>query len=475
MENQWTKGYFLGYLLVGPRRGLEIGEVCRQTAKESIKMGSQWEDKSKPHLNIVFIGHVDHGKSTTVGRLLLDSGHIEQHVIDKNEKMASDAGKAGFGLAYVMDGLKEERARGITIDVAHKEFFTPNYYYTVIDAPGHRDFVKNMITGASQADAAVLLCAANDGVNAQTKEHAFLARVLGVKQLIVHVNKMDISGVDWSEDKYKAACAEVNTLLKMAGFKPDDVPKIPASSLNGDNVYNKSENCPWWSGNEFNGKKVTTLFEAIDAVQLPDKPIDKPLRLPIQDVYKISGIGTVPVGKIETGVLQAGKTVMFNPSQKSAEVKSIEMHHTMVDKAEPGDNVGFNVRGLAATDIRRGDVAGYTDNEPSFVRHDETFVGQIQLMDIPKAVSVGYSPVFHAHTAQVAVRFQELLEKTNKAGKEANPSFLKTGDACLIRFQPTKPMAIEEMSVFPELSRFAIRDMGKTVAAGVCMKIEKKA
>ena len=475
MENQWTKGYFLGYLLVGPRRGLEIGEVCRQTAKESIKMGSQWEDKSKPHLNIVFIGHVDHGKSTTVGRLLLDSGHIEQHVIDKNEKMASDAGKAGFGLAYVMDGLKEERARGITIDVAHKEFFTPNYYYTVIDAPGHRDFVKNMITGASQADAAVLLCAANDGVNAQTKEHAFLARVLGVKQLIVHVNKMDISGVDWSEDKYKAACAEVNTLLKMAGFKPDDVPKIPASSLNGDNVYNKSENCPWWSGNEFNGKKVTTLFEAIDAVQLPDKPINKPLRLPIQDVYKISGIGTVPVGKIETGVLQAGKTVMFNPSQKSAEVKSIEMHHTMVDKAEPGDNVGFNVRGLAATDIRRGDVAGYTDNEPSFVRHDETFVGQIQLMDIPKAVSVGYSPVFHAHTAQVAVRFQELLEKTNKAGKEANPSFLKTGDACLIRFQPTKPMAIEEMSVFPELSRFAIRDMGKTVAAGVCMKIEKKA
>ena len=475
MQNQRTKGYLLGYFLVGPRRGLEIGEVCRQTAKESIKMGSQWEDKSKPHLNIVFIGHVDHGKSTTVGRLLLDSGHIEQHVIDKNEKMASDAGKAGFGLAYVMDGLKEERARGITIDVAHKEFFTPNYYYTVIDAPGHRDFVKNMITGASQADAAVLLCAANDGVNAQTKEHAFLARVLGVKQLIVHVNKMDISGVDWSEDKYKAACAEVNTLLKMAGFKPDDVPKIPASSLNGDNVYHKSENCPWWSGNEFNGKKVTTLFEAIDAVQLPDKPIDKPLRLPIQDVYKISGIGTVPVGKIETGVLQAGKTVMFNPSQKSAEVKSIEMHHTMVDKAEPGDNVGFNVRGLAATDIRRGDVAGYTDNEPSFVRHDETFVGQIQLMDIPKAVSVGYSPVFHAHTAQVAVRFQELLEKTNKAGKEANPSFLKTGDACLIRFQPTKPMAIEEMSVFPELSRFAIRDMGKTVAAGVCMKIEKKA
>ena len=427
-------------------------------------MSSQWEDKSKPHLNLVFIGHVDHGKSTTVGRLLLDTGHIEQHVIDKNEKLAVEHGKAGFGLAYVMDGLKEERERGITIDVAHKELFTPHYYFTIIDAPGHRDFVKNMITGTSQADAAVLVCAANDGVNAQTREHAFLARVLGVKQLIINVNKMDISGVDYSEDRYNAVVKELHQLLKMAGFNPADVPMIPCSSFLGENLYNKSSNMPWYKGQ--------TLFEAIDGIQMPSKPTDRPLRLPIQDVYKISGIGTVPVGKIETGVLHAGKTVIFNPSQKSAEVKSIEMHHTNVEKAEPGDNVGFNVRGLAATDIRRGDVAGYTDTPPAFVRHDETFIGQIQLMEIPKAIGTGYTPVFHCHTSQVAVRFVELLE--NSRTKEANPPFLKTGDAALVRFAPTKPMAIEEMSDFPELSRFAIRDMGKTVAAGVCMKIEKK-
>ena len=427
-------------------------------------MGSQWEDKSKPHLNIVFVGHVDHGKSTTVGRLLLDSGHIEEHVIEKFEKEAAERGKAGFGFAYVMDGLKEERERGITIDVAHKEFFTPKYYFTVIDAPGHRDFVKNMITGTSQADAAVLNVAANDGVNAQTKEHAFLAKVLGVKELIVNVNKMDISGVDWSEDKFNSVKEEVSNLLKMAGFNPTDIPFVPCSAFDGDNIFNKSENTPWYNG--------PTLFEAIDAVEMPPKPTDRPLRLPIQDVYKISGIGTVPVGKVETGVLERGKTVVFNPSQKSAEVKDIEMHHTSHAKAEPGDNVGFNVRGLAATDIRRGDVAGYSDSEPSFVRHDETFVGQIQLMDIPKAIGAGYTPVFHAHTAQVAVRFVDLLE--NAKTKEANPAFLKTGDAALVRFAPTKPMAIEEMSNFPELSRFAIRDMGKTVAAGVCMKIEKK-
>ena len=427
-------------------------------------MGSQWEDKSKPHLNIVFVGHVDHGKSTTVGRLLLDTGHIEAHVIEKNEKLAAELGKPGFGLAYVMDGLKEERERGITIDVAHKELFTPNYYFTIIDAPGHRDFVKNMITGTSQADAAVLCVAANDGVSPQTKEHAFLAKVLGVKQLIVNVNKMDMQ--DHSEDRFNAVCEEVTGLLKMAGFNPADVPMIPCSAFNGDNLYNKSEEMSWYKG--------PTLFECIDGIQMPPKPTDRPLRLPIQDVYKIGGIGTVPVGKIETGILHAGKTVMFNPSQKSAEVKSIEMHHTNVDKAEPGDNVGFNVRGLSAQDIRRGDVAGYTDNEPMFCRHDETFIGQIQLMDIPKAVAPGYTPVFHAHTSQVAVRFVELLEKTSKGKKEANPTFLVTGDACLVRFQPTKPMAIEQMDAFPELSRFAIRDMGKTVAAGVCMKIDKK-
>ena len=404
--------------------------------------------------------------SSTVGCLIQVGGHIEEHVIEKNEKLAAESGKAGFGLAYVMDGLKEERERGITIDVAHKEFFTPKYYWTIIDAPGHRDFVKNMITGASQADTAVLLCAANDGVNAQTKEHAFLAKVLGVKELIVHVNKMDISGVDWSEDKYKSACTEVSNLLKMAGFgsQHDKIPRIPASSLKGDNVFNKSDNTPWYNG--------PTLFEAIDAAAMPDKPVDKPLRLPIQDVYKISGIGTVPVGKIETGTLNVGNNIIFNPSQTSGEVKSIEMHHTMVDKAEPGDNVGFIVRGLASDDIRRGDVAGYADSEPTYVRHDEHFVGQIQLMDIPKAVSVGYTPVFHAHTAQVAVRFVELI-KNLKTGE--TPAFLKSGDAATVRFQPTKPMAIEVKDNFPELCRFAIRDMGKTVAAGMCIAIEKKA
>ena len=437
-------------------------------------MGSQWEDKNKPHLNIVFIGHVDHGKSTTVGRLLLDSGHIQGHVIEKNEKLAAESGKAGFGLAYVMDGLKEERERGITIDVAHKEFFTPTYYWTVIDAPGHRDFVKNMITGASQADTAVLLCAANDGVNAQTKEHAFLAKVLGVKELIVHVNKMDISGVDWSEDKYKAACKEVSDLLTMAGFgkqlKDGNIPMVPASSLKGDNVYNKSENTPWYKG--------PTLFEAIDAAAMPNKPVDKPLRLPIQDVYSISGIGVVPVGRIETGVLKIGQKVVFVPGREGkgvpGEVKSIEMHHEQVQEAIPGDNVGFNVRGIGKKDIARGDVLGEASNPPVVASE---FTGRIMILNHPTVITQGYTPVFHIHTSQVACQFIELkqqLDPATGAVLKESPDMLKTGDAAVVLLKPTKPVVIEQFSEIPQMSKFAIRDAGATVAAGMCIDITKK-
>ncbi|WP_457750801.1 translation elongation factor EF-1 subunit alpha [Thermococcus sp.] len=424
--------------------------------------------KEKPHVNIVFIGHVDHGKSTTIGRLLFDTANIPENIIKKFEEMG-EKGKS-FKFAWVMDRLKEERERGITIDVAHTKFETPHRYITIIDAPGHRDFVKNMITGASQADAAVLVVAATDGVMPQTKEHAFLARTLGIGHIIVAINKMDM--VNYDEKKFKQVADQVKKLLMMLGYK--DFPIIPISAWEGDNVVKKSENMPWYNG--------PTLIEALDQIPEPPKPTDKPLRIPIQDVYSIKGVGTVPVGRVETGVLRVGDVVIFEPASTifhkpiQGEVKSIEMHHESMQEALPGDNIGFNVRGVGKNDIKRGDVAGHTTNPPTVVRPKDTFKAQIIVLNHPTAITVGYTPVLHAHTLQVAVKFEQLLAKLDpRTGNvvEENPQFIKTGDSAIVILRPTKPMVIEPVKEIPQMGRFAIRDMGQTVAAGMVISIQK--
>mgnify|MGYP000362532745 CR=1 FL=1 len=420
----------------------------------------------KPHLNLVFIGHVDHGKSTTVGRLLFELGAIDEHTIRRYREEAEKIGKATFEFAWVMDKLKEERERGLTIDIAHKKLETDKYYFTIIDAPGHRDFVKNMITGASQADAAVLVVdvAQRDekgGLMPQTKEHVFLARTLGIGQIIAAINKMD--AVNYDQKKYEEVKALLEKLFQIVGYKKDQITYLPISGLKGDNVVKKSENMPWWDG--------PTLVEAINNLKVPEKPIDLPLRIPVQDVYSITGIGTVPVGRVETGVLKVGDKVIFEPPGVGGEVKSIEMHHEAIPQAVPGDNIGFNVRGVGKRDIRRGDVCGHADKPPTVAKE---FTAQIVVLQHPSAITVGYTPVFHAHTAQVACRIVELISKLDpRTGNilEKNPKFLKTGDAGVIRVQPTRPMVIEKVKEIPPLGRFAIRDMGITVAAGMVVDV----
>ncbi len=415
----------------------------------------------KPHINLAIIGHIDHGKSTLVGRLLYEAGEVPEHIIEQYRKEAEAKGKATFEFAWVMDHLKEERERGITIDVAHRKFETDKFYFTIVDCPGHRDFVKNMITGASQADAAVLVVAAPDGVMAQTKEHVFLSRTLGIGQLIVAINKMD--AVDYDQKRFEEVKKQVSDLLKMVGYKPNDIPMIPTSAYNGDNITSKSERTPWYDG--------FTFFEALNQLKEPEKPVDLPLRVPIQDVYSISGIGTVPVGRVETGRMKVGDKVIFEPPKVSGEVKSIEMHHEPIQVAEPGDNIGFNVRGVGKKDIRRGDVCGHPEKPPTVVKE---FTAQIVVLQHPTAITVGYTPVFHAHTAQVACTFMELLKKLDpKTGqvKEENPQFLKTGDAAVVKVVPTRPMVLEKVKDIPHLGRFAIRDMGTTIAAGMCIDL----
>ncbi len=427
--------------------------------------------KEKPHINVAFIGHVDHGKSTTVGQLLVMHGEIRNATIKKFEDMG-EKGKT-FKFAWVMDNLKEERERGVTIDLSHKKFETDSKEVTIVDCPGHRDFVKNMITGASQADAAVLVVAANDGIMPQTKEHVFLARTLGITQLAVAINKMDV--VNYKEEKFNEIKDQISKLIRVVGFKPDNTAVIPISAFNGTNITSKPEaEMPWYKGK--------TLLETVDSFSEPSKPTDKPLRLPVQDVFTITGVGTVPVGKVETGIMKVGDKVIFEPASTilgkpvTGEVKTIEMHHVQMQQAEPGDNIGFSVRGVGKKDIRRGDVLGHTSNPPTVITPKDTFRAQIAVLTHPTALTVGYTPVFHSYTSQVACTFEKLVAKLDKKTggiAEADPKFLKSGDAAIVEIRPTKAMVLENYKELPEMGRFAIRDMGTTVAAGMCIAIHK--
>ena len=419
---------------------------------------------AKPHMNLVVIGHVDHGKSTMVGRMLFETGTITQQDVDKLKKEAAALGKATFEFAYVLDSTREERTRGVTIDLSHMKFETDKYYFTIIDAPGHRDFIKNMITGAAQADAAILVVAAKEGIQPQTKEHAFLAKVLGIKQFIIAVNKMDT--VDYKEEEFNKLKDELNKFLATAGFKTSEIKYIPCSALDGANVAKKLGKMDWFKGQ--------TILEALNDLNQPEKPIDLPLRLPIQDVYSITGIGTVPVGRVETGVMKIGDKVSFQPSDVGGEVKTIEMHHEQMKEAGPGDNIGFNVRGVTKEQIKRGDVLGPAANPPTVAKE---FTAQMIILHHPTAVSKGYTPVLHAHTTQVAVKFKELKQKLDpKTGQVAqeNPDVLKTGDAAVVVLEPQKPLVIEKRSEIPKLSSFAVRDMGETVGAGFAIDIVKR-
>lgn len=439
--------------------------------------------KEKGHVNVVVIGHVDSGKSTTTGHLIYKCGGIDKRTIEKFEKEAAELGKGSFKYAWVLDKLKAERERGITIDIALWKFETPKYEVTVIDAPGHRDFIKNMITGTSQADCAILIIAAGVGEfeagiskDGQTREHALLAYTLGVKQLIVAVNKMD--SVKWDEARFQEIVKETSNFIKKVGYNPKTVPFVPISGWNGDNMIEATTNAPWYKGWEKETKsgvvKGKTLLEAIDSIEPPARPTDKPLRLPLQDVYKIGGIGTVPVGRVETGIIKPGMVVTFAPPGVTTEVKSVEMHHEQLEQGVPGDNVGFNVKNVSVKEIRRGNVCGDSKNDPP--KGAASFNATVIILNHPGQISAGYSPVLDCHTAHIACRFDELLEKNDRrSGKklEDHPKSLKSGDAALVKFVPTKPMCVEAFTNYPPLGRFAVRDMRQTVAVGVIKSVEK--
>lgn len=430
--------------------------------------------KEKNHVSLVVIGHVDSGKSTSTGHLIYKCGGIDERTIAKFEKEAEEMGKASFKYAWVLDKLKAERERGITIDIALWKFESAASVFTIIDAPGHRDFIKNMITGTSQADVAILMIASPAGEfesgwskEGQTREHALLAFTMGVKQMIVCCNKMDAKGADYKEERYNEIKSEVSLYLKQVGYKIDTVPFIPISGWVGDNMLEPSENMPWYKG--------PFLLKALDAIKPPKRPILKPLRLPLQDVYKISGIGTVPVGRVETGIIKPNMNITFGPMGTSTDCKSVEMHHESVQEAIPGDNVGFNVKNLSVQDIKRGYVASDTKNSPAM--DTEWFKAQVIVMNHPGQIMNGYAPVLDCHTCHIACKFTEIENKMDKRTGQVTEEFpksIKSGDAGIVKMTPSKPMVVEPFSAFPPLGRFAVRDMKQTVAVGVIKETQPK-
>jgi len=424
--------------------------------------------KEKPIMNVVFVGHVDQGKSTTVGRVFYDGGAVSEQEMKKFREEAEKHGKQGFEFAYVMDNLKEERERGVTINLSYKKLKTQNYEVTIIDAPGHKDFVKNMITGASQADAAFLVVGCEDSVQPQTKEHVWLLRTMGVKNLAVLINKMDV--VKYDEARFNKTVEEVKSVVQKAGYKTDNVVFIAGSALMGDNIAKKSENMAWYKG--------PTVLEQIDKFPAPEKPTNLPMRMPIQDVYEITGIGTVPVGKVETGVMKVGQKIVVLPGRSGTgvqgEVRSIEAHHEQLKEAEAGDNVGVNLRGVGKKDMARGDVICDASAPAKIV---EEFEAQVVVINHPTVIAKGYTPVFHVHTAQVPCQFVELVSKLDPASGQVmqeHPDFLKNGDAAIVKIKPIGNLVLETVKDNPYMARFAIRDAGVTVAAGVCKSLVEK-
>ena len=422
----------------------------------------------KPTMNIVFVGHVDHGKSTCVGQLMVKSGIIGDQEMKKLTQEAEKQGKPGFEFAYIMDKIKEERERGVTIDLAYQKIITPKRHVTIIDAPGHKDFVKNMITGASQADAAFLTIAAKEGVQPQTKEHLWLLRTMGVTEIAVIINKMDT--VDYKEPAFTKVKDEVSALIKTVGIDPEKVTFLAVSGLKGDNVKDKSDNMTWYKG--------PTIYDQLDLFAEPKKPTDLPMRMPVQDVYEITGIGTVPVGKIETGIMKVGQKVVVLPGRSGrgieGEVKSIEMHHEQHQEAPSGFNVGINIRGVGKKDIARGDVI-CDAAKPATIA--EEFTAQVAIINHPTVVAKGYTPVFHVHTAQVPCQLTEIINKIDPASGQPvkeKADFLKNGDVAMCKFKPLGNLVIEDSKTNPHMARFAIRDAGATVAAGVCMELTAK-
>tara|TARA_B110000211_G_scaffold204235_1_gene237607 strand:+ start:6386 stop:7789 length:1404 start_codon:yes stop_codon:yes gene_type:complete len=460
---------------------------------------------NKKHLGIVIVGHVDAGKSTTTGHLLFELGGIDARTMQKLKEEAEHLGKSSFSYAFFMDKHKEERARGVTISCTTKEFFTDNYHYTIIDAPGHRDFIKNMISGASQADIALLMVPASKGsfevsvqkgnhktgqVQGQTRQHAKLCNLLGIEQLIVGINKMDAA--DYSEERFNEIKSNVELMLKNIGYKTKKIPFIPMSGFNGENLTRVSDKMPWYKGFEVpvsKGVKVKghTLVDALNIVaQVPERPENVPFRLPVSDVLKIPGAGDIITGRVEQGTIKAGDVVKFLPSGIEGKVFSIEMHHRPIAVAHAGDNIGINMKGLDKTNMpSSGDIMVLKNDQHS--KNNEalsvkSFRAMVYVQDHPGELKAGdangrggFTPSIHVRTSKAPCRLAKIHWKQGKATggvKLDNPLFIKAGEQAEVSFEPRTPFFVDKFDDCRGLGRIAGMDSNTLVVLGKVLDVE---
>jgi len=460
----------------------------------------------KEHLSLVICGHVDSGKSTTTGHLIFELGGIPERELEKLKAEADALGKSSFAFAFYMDRQKEERERGVTISCTTKEFFTDKWHYTIIDAPGHRDFIKNMISGAAQADVALLMVPADGNfttaiqkgnhkageVQGQTRQHARLINLLGVKQIIVGVNKMDAAiGGEYSEARYTEIKNEMKNVLIKVGWKKDfvekNVPVLPISGWVGDNLLKKSVKMTWWNGQELelaDKTKMTanTLYECLDKmVTKPERKSDVPMRLPISGIYKIKGVGDVLAGRVEQGIVKPGEEVVFLPTHTASnpcggKVFTVEMHHKRVEEAGPGDNVGMNIKGLEKINMpRSGDVMVY--KKDTTLKPVQDFDAQVQTLDIPGELKCGYSPIGFVRCGRAACKVTKLIWKMGKetGGKKMeDPHSLKSNEVAVVKFAPQHPLIVDSHKNCEGLSRIAFLDGNTAVMLGKVMATTAK-
>ena len=425
----------------------------------------------KPSLNLVLLGNTGSGKSSIGGCLLHACDKVDEKTLDRLKKEAELLGKNNCYFAFVLDTLKSERDRGLTLSTKYAHFETGVYCATLIDVPGHKDFMRAMIGGTTQGDCAILVLNAAGGEfessikEGTPKEHALLSFQLGVREMIVVVNKMDLAS--YSKDRYEAISNEIKFALKATGYNLSHVAIVPCNGVTGENVLRRTEQTSWYKG--------PTLIEAIDQIMQPHRPFDLPLRVPINDSFKISGIGTVVVGKVETGVIKVGMQISFCPGAHVRECTSIEMNGQKMKEAKPGDNIGFNILGISCKEIRPGQVASDANNKPA--SEVSEFTAQIVVLNHPTKIEVGYSPIVFCHNAMVACKIAEIKQKIDRlTGKiaEENPKSIQNGDAAVVKFIPKKPMCVESYREYAPLGRFVVRDMKQTVAVGIVKEIVKK-